>query len=74
MPDNELADKIDCDPYGEVIKELRRLGQWVRAGDYERDDARDEIARAIENRIRQLELMLTPEQRKRLEVTSHAKE
>jgi hypothetical protein len=37
-----------------TIAELERLGKWVRAMEYERDDAPDEIARAIENRVREL--------------------
>jgi hypothetical protein len=37
-----------------AIIELSRLAEWVRGGDYNRDDARDEIARAIENRAREL--------------------
>ena len=38
-----------------VITELRQLGEWVRKMEYNRDDAPDEIARAIENRIREIE-------------------
>jgi hypothetical protein len=38
-----------------VIKELAALGKWVREGNYFVEDARDEIARAIENRVRELE-------------------
>lgn len=38
-----------------VIEELERLGRWVReATGYDRGDAIDEIARAIENRVREL--------------------
>lgn len=39
-----------------VAEELTRLASWVRdPSNYDRDDARDEIARAIENRYRQYE-------------------
>lgn len=39
-----------------VIAELRSLWKWVKDGrGYERDDAPDEIARAIDNRIRQID-------------------
>lgn len=42
-----------------VIRELKALATWVRDGTgYNRDDARDEIARAIENRIRDHEKLL----------------
>jgi len=37
-----------------IVAELERLAEWVRHGEYDRDDARDEIARAIEYRARQL--------------------
>jgi len=37
------------------ISELEALGKWVRdAREYNRDDSIDEIARAIENRVRLL--------------------
>lgn len=39
-----------------AIQELKALHLWVRQGTgYDRDDARDEIARAIWNRICDLE-------------------
>lgn len=39
-----------------VIGELSRLRDWIKDGTgYNRDDAPDEIARAIANRIRQIE-------------------
>lgn len=34
--------------------ELGRFAHWVRSGDYNMEDSRDEIARAMENRVRQL--------------------
>lgn len=39
-----------------VIKELNQLRDWIKDGSgYNRDDAPDEIARAIANRIREIE-------------------
>lgn len=39
----------------DTLAELEQLARWVRdTSNYERDDAPDEIARAIENRIRTL--------------------
>lgn len=37
-----------------AFEELTRLAAWVRSGDYKQFDVRDEIARAIENRVREL--------------------
>lgn len=52
----------------DAIYELEILADWVRSGNYNRDDARDEIARAIENRVRELKARrtvgpMTPQQR-----------
>ncbi len=41
-----------------IIAELQVIARWVRAGNYSKEDARDEIARAIENRTRQMEASL----------------
>lgn len=38
--------------YDTVLNELIEFAKWVRAGNYNHDDARDEIARALENRVR----------------------
>lgn len=43
-------------PNQSVLHELRELRKWIKDGSgYNRDDAPDEIARAIDNRIRQIE-------------------
>lgn len=38
-----------------VVQELRHLYAWIKRGEYVRNDAPDEIARAIDNRIWTLE-------------------
>src|SRR5215468_8376 len=50
----EVIQIVNAGIRAEVIAELEKLAQWVREGDYSKDDARDEIARVIENRIREL--------------------
>lgn len=43
-----------------AIEELQMLREWIKRGDgYNRDDAPDEIARAIQNRIEQLRCLAT---------------
>lgn len=37
------------------ITELKNLRRWIKDGEYVRDDAPDEICRAIQNRIMSLE-------------------
>jgi len=52
---NPEAEGYTNDSLPDSIKELRALREWIKDGDgYNRDDAPDEIARAIDNRIRQL--------------------
>lgn len=52
----QVRDRNSDDIYNNVVaNELEHLARWVRdTGNYDRDDASDEIARAIENRIRTL--------------------
>jgi hypothetical protein len=38
-----------------VMAELHQFAQWIRSGAVNHDDARDDMARALENRIRDLE-------------------
>lgn len=42
--------EVKSNPTGFIYDELMRIAAWVRKGDYNLDDARDDIARAIENR------------------------
>ena len=44
------------DPYtlAETIRELEAFAQWIRSGQVEHEDARDTMARALENRVRYL--------------------
>jgi hypothetical protein len=59
MPDAERTEGSlhrDCSVARGVIIELNLLRAWIKDGSgYNRDDAPDEIARAIANRIREIE-------------------
>ena len=51
----KLSKPMSEEAKNEVIKELNLLRDWIKSGDgYVRDDAPDEISRAIANRIETL--------------------
>ncbi|HUQ94997.1 MAG TPA: hypothetical protein VM120_25180 [Bryobacteraceae bacterium] len=49
----EAVERYQKQTAGIVAGELREISRWVRSGAYDVDDARDEIARGIENRAEQ---------------------